>query len=372
MLLTKQTYLAMFRSAGLTSFPVPTSTDREVAFVAPYRDDARSGKMPYRAFWTDKVTDAGERLFNVGFDQGRGVEPPPFGMGEPNYDGLQFRPRDANAKFLDDSDVQSVAAAEASLSTKTPIERDIDALEADPSFAHIDDPAGWERIRTAALATSAPRGTYSPEHAPAALREIRAALESLGFGTDEPINGGDCVEAIALLYQRVFISSEARSNTPSPPADALSRTAPISEEGLHRFRILYIEGAIGDPAIATGRLVYECDAEEVLHAIEQFQDEPTNRDARILAVDLADGSLAAGPLLRNADGSYELVPVEGAGLTTAWIRNGDVALCVWPTIDAVVVDVHAAGQEGDEPFNRLSVDRKDLGLHAQSSGSPGP
>ncbi len=112
MLMTKQTYLAMFRSTGLLSFPIPKSTDREVAFVVPYSDDARTGKMPYRAFWTNKVTDAGERLFNVGFDQGRGVEPPPFGMGEPNYDGLQFRPRDANAKFLDDSDVQSVAAAD--------------------------------------------------------------------------------------------------------------------------------------------------------------------------------------------------------------------------------------------------------------------
>lgn len=336
MLLTKNSYLWMARSLGVAAadLPIPTMSNRESAFSVPFSDATLVGVVPYRVFWTDRVSDAGDRLFNLGFDHGPGIEPPPFGMGEMNHSGLKRRDDRPERPFVDDSHERSREA--------------------------------WRLHAEQTPTADAMDGSSKAE---AALAAIREELESLGFGSDEPINGGDCVEAVDLLYQRMFVTGQAASQIHNA---SLPRTPALSEGSLRRFRILYTEDDIADTAVAPERMIYECDAEEVSHAIEQFHDEPTHRDAKILAVDLADGSQAAGPLIRNADGTYELVHGEGAGLPTALIRSEDVAICVWPTIDAVVVDVHASGLEAAEPFERLSVDRKTLSMDAQAHESLKP
>jgi len=37
-----------------------------------------------------------------------------------------------------------------------------------------------------------------------ALEQVIRELTELGFGENEPINGGDCVEAVDQIYQRLI------------------------------------------------------------------------------------------------------------------------------------------------------------------------
>lgn len=40
------------------------------------------------------------------------------------------------------------------------------------------------------------------------LSYVLCELESLGFGTDNPIDGADCVEAIGILYEQLAAERE--------------------------------------------------------------------------------------------------------------------------------------------------------------------
>jgi hypothetical protein len=53
-----------------------------------------------------------------------------------------------------------------------------------------------------------------------ALDHVLQELEAMGFSTNDPINGGDCVEAVAILYQR--LRKRFPKDSPAAKGDAHS------------------------------------------------------------------------------------------------------------------------------------------------------
>ena len=42
------------------------------------------------------------------------------------------------------------------------------------------------------------------------VRVVREVLEALGFGSDEPISGAECIACISSLYYELFVSENLR------------------------------------------------------------------------------------------------------------------------------------------------------------------
>lgn len=110
---------------------------------------------------------------------------------------------------------------------------------------------------------------------------------------------------------------------------------------LHPFRIHYILGRLdqsGAPAI----LVYDVKAEDLAHAIEQFEADDAHDGASILSVAIDRKVELAGELQRDPDGhGYTL----RSDAVCAWLTVDNCSVAVKRTDEGCVVDLYPLGLE---------------------------
>lgn len=110
---------------------------------------------------------------------------------------------------------------------------------------------------------------------------------------------------------------------------------------LSRFRIHFIRGSIHQPG-APAIEAYAVEAEDVRHAIEQFEAEGAHDGASVISVALDRRCELAGDLQRDGDGAgYSL----RSDAQTAWLTVDNASVAVKRTDEGVVVDVHPLGCE---------------------------
>jgi hypothetical protein len=113
---------------------------------------------------------------------------------------------------------------------------------------------------------------------------------------------------------------------------------------LHAFRIHYVHGRLTQ-AGAPATLAYDVQAEDVHHALEQFEAEDSHDGASVLSVAIDRNARLAGELQRDPDGhGYALRP----DAQCAWVTVGNAAVAVKRTDEGVVIDLYPLGCEDSD------------------------
>lgn len=137
---------------------------------------------------------------------------------------------------------------------------------------------------------------------------------------------------------------------------------------LHPFRIHFVHGALSQPG-APAIQVYDVQAEDIGHALEQFDAEDSHDGASVLSVALDRKTELAGELQRDPDGHGYVLRPDGQ---CAWLTVDNASVAVKRTDEGVVVDVYPLGLEDDSAFASTYAFSSELSAIALASDTLDP